>query len=160
MKRFSVFLLLCLLASAGVFAQTRGSTMYVAVKSISLKTGTGIFAGTVRNGTLAYGATVTIRTVNGKWVEVATTTQPTVTGWTQTSNLTSKRITAASGTSASASEIALAGKGFNEEVEGTYKSGNAELDFAGVDAVEANVVQLDDLKQFIVEGHLKGAEEN
>jgi spermidine/putrescine-binding protein len=157
MKRFSLLLMMCLLAAGGIFAQSVGSTMYVAVKTVSLKSSTWFFAGT--KGTLAYGSQVKVLAVNGKWVQVQSAAQTSLDGWTESANLTSKRITASSGTtSASASEIALAGKGFNEEIEGVYKSQNA-LDYNDVDVVEAIVVPIADLQKFVVEGHLAGAQE-
>jgi hypothetical protein len=132
--------------------------MYVAIKTVSLKSSTWFFAST--KGTLAYGAQVTVLEVNGKWTRVRSVTQASLEGWTEAANLTSKRITASSSaTSASASEIALAGKGFSEEVEGVYRSDNAELNYKDVDAVESLVVSATDLKDFIVSGHLAGGEE-
>jgi hypothetical protein len=158
MKRLSLLLMMCLLAAGGIFAQSAGSTMYVAVKTVSLKSSTWFFAGT--SGTLAYGSQVTVLAVSGKWLQVRSVTQTALSGWTESANLTAKRITASTGsTSASAKEIALAGKGFNEEIEGVYKSQNAALDYKDVDAVEAIVVPIADLQNFVVEGHLAGAQE-
>jgi hypothetical protein len=132
--------------------------MYVAVKTVSLKSSTWFFAGT--NGTLAYGSQVKVLAANGKWLQVQSAAQTSLSGWTESANLTSKRITASSGTtSATASEIALAGKGFNEEIEGVYKSENANLDYDDVDAIEAIVVPIADLQKFVVEGHLASAQE-
>jgi hypothetical protein len=158
MKRSFLLLMMCLLAAGGIFAQSVGSTMYAAVKTVSLKSSTWFFAGTT--GTLAYGSQITVLAVNGKWLQVRSATQTSLTGWTESANLTAKRITASSGTtSASAKEIALAGKGFNEEIEGLYKSENAALDYKDVDALEAIVVPTADLQKFVVEGHLAGAQE-
>ncbi|MDR0643547.1 MAG: hypothetical protein LBG05_01350 [Treponema sp.] len=154
MKRISVLFAIGLLALGGVFAQTKGSTMYVAVKTASLKSSMWFFAPTLKP-TLAYGTVVTILAVNGKWVEVQPISSQ-VRGWIQTANLTSKRITAtSSSTSASAREIALAGKGFNEEVENTYRSENTNLDYGLVDEMEKLVVPDALLKNFIDEGRLK-----
>ncbi|MDR0374857.1 MAG: hypothetical protein LBH85_03950 [Treponema sp.] len=158
MKRFLFFLLVCLAASSSLFAQKKGDVMYVAVKSVNVKSSTGFFAST--KGTLSYGAQVTVRSVSGSKVEVAAGT---LTGWVASSALTSKRITVSTAsTSASAKEIALAGKGFNEEVEGVYRTENANLDraYAAIGAVESIVVDDEALKQFIVDGKLAGVEEN
>lgn len=153
MKRLAILLLLCY-PVAGLFAQTKGQTMYVAVKSATIKSSTGFFAS--KKGTLSYGSPITVQSVNGKWVEIKAGT---LTGWLESASLTSKKITSsASSTSASVSEIALAGKGFNEEIEGTYKAGNANLDYADVDAVEKIAVSPDELRKFIVNGKLIGAE--
>ncbi|MDR1374598.1 MAG: hypothetical protein LBJ24_06475 [Treponema sp.] len=136
------------------FAQMgRGGTVYVNVKTLQLKSGTGFFAG--KSGSpLVYGDQVTVLQVNGKWVEVRYSSRTTFSGWTNSSNLTTKRIVASGGTgSASAREVAMAGKGFNEEVENAYKSGG-NLNYAGVDTIEAITVPENELYNFITEGRL------
>ncbi|MDR0411701.1 MAG: hypothetical protein LBH75_06980 [Treponema sp.] len=158
MKRISVLFAVGLLAIGGIFAQTKDSTMYIAVKMVSLKSSAWAFAPSVKPA-LTYGTPVKILNVNGKWAEVQSVSLQ-VSGWMQMANLTSKRITAtSSSTSASAKEIALAGKGFNEEVENTYKSENMNLDYNLVDEMEKLVIPDELLKNFIGEGHLKGDEE-
>lgn len=143
---------------SSVFAQKKGDVMYVAVKSLNVKSSKGTFASTT--GTLSYGTQIKVQSVSGSKVEV---TAGTLTGWVDVSSLTSKRITASvASTSASAKEIALAGKGFNEEIEGTYRTENANLEqaYAAIGAVESVAVGNDALKQFIVDGKLAGAEGN
>ena len=54
---------------------------------------------------------------------------------------------------ASGSEVALAGKGFNPEVEAEYKK-DPTLNYAAVDAMEAHVVQPAALSSFIAQGGL------
>jgi uncharacterized protein YgiM (DUF1202 family) len=154
MKKLLMVLGLAAALGGAAFAQmSRGGTVYVNVKTLQLKSGTGFFAG--KSGSpLAYGDQVTVLQVNGKWVEVRYSMRTAFTGWTNSSNLTAKRIVASGGTgSASAREVAMAGKGFNEEVENAYKSGS-NLNYAGVDAVEAITVTENDLYSFITEGRL------
>ncbi|MDR2193990.1 MAG: hypothetical protein LBP19_05940 [Treponema sp.] len=158
MKRILLLLLLCLTVISGVAAQKKGDIMYVAVKSVNVKSSKWFFASV--KGTFSYGAQVTVQSVSGSKVEI---TAGTLTGWVEGSSLTSKRITAStSSTSASAKEIALAGKGFNEEIEGTYKTENANLEqaYATVDSIETITVEADALKRFIVDGKLTVDEEN
>lgn len=145
---------LFLTAAAG--AQVRqGQTVYINAKSVPLKSGTGFFARTV--GTLQYGDTVTVLQVNGKWVEVQSGGR--VSGWTAQTNVTTKRIAAAGGAgTASSREVAMAGKGFNEEVEQVYRESGG-IDYSGVDAVEALRVSDDDLLRFITEGRLSMGDE-
>jgi uncharacterized protein YgiM (DUF1202 family) len=153
MKKLLMVLGLVVLGGS-VFAQmSRGGTVYVNVKSLQLKTGTGFFAG--KSGSpLVYGDQVAVVQVNGKWAEVRYSGRTTFTGWTNSSNLTTKRVVASGGTGgASAREVAMAGKGFNEEVENAYKS-NGSLNYAGVDTVEALSVPENELYSFITEGHL------
>jgi uncharacterized protein YgiM (DUF1202 family) len=154
MKRFLMVLGLTAVLGGTVFAQmSKGGTVYVNVKTLQLKSGTGFFAG--KSGSpLAYGDQVTVLQVKGKWAEVRYSGSATFTGWTNSSNLTTKRVVASGGTGgASAKEVAMAGKGFNEEVENAYKS-NGSLNYADVDATEAITVPESELYSFITEGHL------
>jgi uncharacterized protein YgiM (DUF1202 family) len=151
MKKF-FFVLLCLLAAGWLFAQKKGDTMYVSVKTADLKNGTGFFA--KKTATVAYGDQVTVLAVNGKWAQVQSGTKS---GWISSANLTSKKIVAQGSGSASAKELALAGKGFSEEVEQEYKTGQ-NLDYSQVDALEKVKVSDEDLLSFIQEGRLAAGE--
>jgi uncharacterized protein YgiM (DUF1202 family) len=152
MKRILFIVVLCL-AAAAVFGQRKGDTMYVAVRSVPLKSGTGFFAKTV--GNLEYGAQVTVLAVNGKWAQLRSGS---LTGWTASANLSAKRIVAqGNNRSASASEMAMAGKGFSEEVEKEYRTGK-DLNYSAVDILETVTVPDGDLLSFIEEGHLAAGE--
>jgi hypothetical protein len=154
MKRFIMIFGLAAVLAGTVFAQmNRGETVYVNVKTLQLKTGTGFFAG--KSGTpLAYGDQATVLQVKGNWVEVQYRGRSPFSGWTNSSNLTAKRIVASGGTgSASAKEVAMAGKGFNKEVEDSYKK-NGKFNYAAVDAVETVTVPEGDLYNFITDGRL------
>ena len=59
------------------------------------------------------------------------------------------------GQSASGEEVALAGKGFNPQVESEYKRENAGLNFNAVDRVEGYKVTETTLLNFIQKGKLK-----
>jgi hypothetical protein len=151
MKKF-VFIIVISLAAAG-FASAqiaRGGTLYVAVKTVTLKSSTGFFAS--NRGTLNYGDRVTVLQVNGKFVEVQNANS-TLTGWTASANLSARQIVSGNENTLSARETALAGKGFNEEVENAYKS-KGDLNYADVDRVEAIKVTETDLRRFLEEGHL------
>jgi hypothetical protein len=153
MKKMVVVFCLCVCAAAVLPAQARkGGTMYVAVKTVELKSDTGFFASA--RGKLGYGAVVTILQINGKWAEVRSTAGSSVSGWTTLVNLSAKRIVpSGNSVNASASEVALAGKGFNQEEENSYKAGG-KLNYADVDRTEAQKVSSQELKNFIVEGRL------
>jgi uncharacterized protein YgiM (DUF1202 family) len=147
-----VLFALCLSIAGTAAAQVRsGGTVYVASKSVDLKSSSGPFASS--RGTLSYGDKVTVLQVDGKWAEVRTTSEPSISGWTSTANLTSKRIIAGNDISASATEISLAGKGFNEEVENAYKA-KGSLNYADVDRTEAQTVSDGELYKFLTEGRL------
>ncbi|MDR2257993.1 MAG: hypothetical protein LBE14_02460 [Treponema sp.] len=152
MKRYVLFLILIPLAAGGAGAQmARGGTVYVAAKSIALKSSTGFFART--QGTLAYGDAVTVIQIHGKWAEVRSAARSSLTGWTAASNLTAKRIISGSSTTATNKEVALAGKGFSQEVENAYKA-DGKLNYADVDKTEAITVSEQDLFTFLNDGHL------
>ena len=53
---------------------------------------------------------------------------------------------------ASSDEVALAGKGFNEEVEKKFKEGNSEVNYAAVDEMEKIVVSQQEMEQFLDTG--------
>jgi len=151
MKKLLVFSVLILLAAGSLFAQIKkGETVWISSKSADLKASTGFFANTT--GSLRMGDKVTVLQINGNWAEVRSVANASQSGWTAVSNLSSRQIVS-SGTGASASEVALAGKGFNQEVENSYKA-NGNLDYTDVDKTEAIKVSRDDLYKFVTDGHL------
>ena len=154
-----VFIVLCLIVfTVGLAAaQTVGGTLYVAVKTVSLKSSTFIFA--ANRGTLNYGDRVTVVSVSGRNVEVRSAANPSITGWTAYANLSARQVVAGTSSTASASEVALAGKGFNAEVERSYSEQHRELNFAEVDRVETIVVNEDELRRFLEAGRLNGGTE-
>jgi uncharacterized protein YgiM (DUF1202 family) len=157
MKKIIIAVVLCAAMVSAVFGQaSKGGTMYVATKTLALKSGTGFFAST--RGTLQYGAQVTVLQISGKNAEVRSVGGTSVTGWTATANLSAKRIVTGATANASASEVALAGKGFNQEVENAYKS-EGKLNYADVDKTEKQQVSTEELYNFIVEGHLSLGDE-
>jgi uncharacterized protein YgiM (DUF1202 family) len=152
MKKIFIILIMGLTAAAFVSAQvTSGGTLYVAVKSLNLKSSTGFFAS--NRGTLNYGDRVTVLQVNGKFVEVRSSANSSLTGWTPSANLSAKQIISGNTNVASASEIALAGKGFNQEVEDSYKK-TGTMNYADVDRTETIRVQEATLRRFLEDGRL------
>jgi hypothetical protein len=151
MKKLFCLILFILVLTGAAFAQiVRGGTAWISVKTANIKSGTGFFASS--RGTMAYADQVTILQVSGNWAEVRSKADSALSGWTALSNLSARRIVA-SGTGASASEIALAGKGFNQEVENSYKS-SGKFNYAEVDKTEAIKVSRDELHKFVTEGRL------
>ena len=156
MKKLIIAISLGLLFTGLVAAQVaRGGTLYVATKTADLKSSTGFFAS--KRGTLNYGDRVTVLQVNGKYVEVRSASG-TLTGWTAVANLSAKQVIAGSTTSASSSEVALAGKGFNQEVEDAYKK-EGNYDYADVDRTETLTVNEAELYRFLDEGRLSMGDE-
>ncbi|MDR2078357.1 MAG: SH3 domain-containing protein [Treponema sp.] len=153
MKRFSMLMALVVLAAGFVTAQNlQGRTMYVSSKTVELKSSTGFFADTL--GVLEYGDQVTVLEENGKWVKVTAVQRASVSGWIISANLTTKRIISSGNrNTASADELALAGKGFSEEVENAYRK-DAVVSYTEIDAMEARRIPREELYKFLTEGHL------
>jgi len=156
MKKILAVCALVLLVVGAGFAQqvSKGATVWVAIKTVDLKASTGFFA--KKQGTLQYGAQVTVLNVKGNMAEVRSTANTSVSGWTAVNNLSARRIVATA-SNVTASEVAMAGKGFNQEVENAYKTKGA-LNYAGVDQTEAITVPVDELLVFVTEGRLNKGE--
>lgn len=138
-------------------APVKGDTVYVAVRKAEIKEGTGNFDKVIK--TLNYGDKLSVLGANTKWVLVSFDDSKKE-GWIPLASVTTKKIVASANkgkVNASASEIALAGKGFSEEVETKYKT-TSKLDYSAIDRLEVFSVKKADLKNFIEEGELLGAE--
>jgi hypothetical protein len=105
--------------------------------------------------TLPYGQRVTTKAHKGSWYQLSPSG-----GWIHASALTPKKIVLKAGsgrarTGASSEEMALAGKGFNAEVEAKYRS-QGKGDYAWVDRMEKeNNFDGPQLAEFLAEGDLK-----
>jgi hypothetical protein len=157
MKRLILFMALGLFMASVLGAQSlTGKTMYVTGKTIEVKSSTAFFSDTL--GTLSYGDPVSVLQEYGKWVQVRSLEPPVLSGWVAAASLTTKRILVSSGTtSASANEIALAGKGFNQEVENVYRQ-NGTLNYDAIDAMETIQIPNRQLFAFLQEGRLARGE--
>lgn len=90
------------------------------------------------------------------WYEVRTPDAQV--GWVHSSAVETKKLRLSSGewveTEASPDEVALAGKGFNEEVEAEYRRTHADLDYTWVDRMEKMEVTEEEMLDFLKEGRL------
>lgn len=106
-------------------------------------------------GILKYGAKVSILEEKSGWSRVSVEGGK-LQGWVHGSAITKKSVALSSqggsGTGASSSEVSLAGKGFNAQVEAQYRSQNAALDFATIDSMEKIRFRPEELKVFLAEG--------
>jgi len=107
---------------------------------------------------VAYGATVEAGTLQNGWYPV--TLPDGKTGWKHESSLTRKRVAMTAGTGdaatgASSDEVALAGKGFNAQVEAKMKA-DGKLDYTWVDRMAAFQVSEDQIALFRAQGKLLG----
>jgi hypothetical protein len=112
--------------------------------------------------TLGYGARVQNDEERGSWIKVSAGEG--VKGWMHLSALTEKQIelkpgAGPAGSSASREEMALAGKGFNKDVEADFKAKNKETDFAAVDRMEAAYnFKAEEMESFLKQGGVKPGE--
>lgn len=124
--------LLFVLAVAGV---ALAATMSVQVQNGRLLDRPNFFGKAL--ATLSYGESLQTMSKQGAWVRVSRANGQQ--GWVHDSALTSKRIVLKGGSqarvAASQEEMALAGKGFNKQVEARYRS-QGRLDYATVDRME------------------------
>ena len=150
MRRFLLLFTIVLYSSVPVFSQSMGITRFVSVKSVTIKASTGYFAKEL--GNLSLGDEVMLLRESGKWSQVRSGN---LTGWVTSASLSERRIIA-SGTNATATEIALAGKGFSPETEMEYRQNG--LDYSMVDFMEQIAVSKDELLGFINDGRLSRGE--
>jgi hypothetical protein len=137
MQRYIRYAVLLALAVA-----VRGMAAGDARMSVTVRTGqlraTPSALGTPRQA-VAYGDRVSVLTRRGAWFEVRT--EAGASGWIHESALTKKTVVLTGGgadvsATASGSELALAGKGFNKEVEAKFRADNKDIDFTWVDRME------------------------
>ena len=150
MRKLLFLLAMTLCSCALLFSQTAGNKRYVAVKTAALRDSSGFFAKDLRN--LSLGTEVTLVREDGKWTQVRVENFD---GWVASSSLSVRRV-AASGASVTASEIALAGKGFSPDTEIEYRKNG--LDYSMVDSMEKITIPANDLLRFITEGRLAKGE--
>jgi uncharacterized protein YgiM (DUF1202 family) len=105
---------------------------------------------------VGYGDRVAVVSEQGEWRQVRTPSG--ATGWIHSSALTEKKVVLSSagqtGTSASGDELALAGKGFNAQVEGEFKKNNQDVDFSWVDKMEKIKIAGKEIVAFLQEGQV------
>jgi uncharacterized protein YgiM (DUF1202 family) len=141
-----------LLAAGSVFA----AEMSVTVEQTQVREKAS-FLGKIL-GTLKYGDRVTVLDQSLKgWVKIQGP-DGALQGFVSASALTTKKIVLAAGSenvqqSASSGEVALAGKGFSEDVENKYKQ-EGKLDYTWVDKMKAYNPPPDQVAAFLQQGGL------
>jgi hypothetical protein len=142
------------LATAAVYAAD-SSQMSVTVKETKVRATPSALGKIV--GVLVYGDRVTIVDESKGWKKISMPEKK-IQGWVSLSALTEKEIVLNSGSEnvaqgASSNEVALAGKGFNEDVEKQYKS-EGNLDYTWVDKMLEYDPSSDQVTAFLQKGGL------
>lgn len=156
MKRLRIFLLSSLFVCAfglPLFSATQ-ALLSVQVKEGQLRSAPSFLGSVI--AALAYGDRVELVEDKGAWKQVAIRK---LKGWMHMSALTAKKVVLQAGaadvqTSATGSELALAGKGFNARVEAEFRSKNKEIDYTWVDRMEALAVKPDQMQAFLKQGQV------
>lgn len=109
---------------------------------------------------LNYGSRVQVLQQQGDWSKVVLSGGGE--GWMHGSALTKKKVVMQAGgqdaqVAASGEELALAGKGFNQQVEAEFKERNPSVDFKWVDWMEKSVFSPEDILAFLRAGGVGGA---
>jgi uncharacterized protein YgiM (DUF1202 family) len=132
-------------------------TMTVQVKKCQLRNKPSFLGKIITN--LAYADQVTVEQKKVDWYRVIPVNNKKG-GWVHISALSTKEIVLNPDSkdienAASSDELALAGKGFNEEVENDFKKKNKNVDFIWVDRMEKIVVASNEMQSFLKNGGLK-----
>jgi hypothetical protein len=161
MRRYSAVLLVCLaLLGFSPAIEGGGKAMSVQVKQGQVRA-TPSFLGKVVV-TLVYGDRVETLEEKDGWIRIVPPGKK-AQGWMHSSALSNKRIVLKAGTkeadvAASTGELALAGKGFNADVEAAFKAGNRDIDFTWIDRMQNMNVPPGKIFAFVQEGKLIPAE--
>jgi Bacterial SH3 domain len=153
-KLMAVFAAMLVLSP--VFALDVGDEPAVSVRDAELRSTPGFLA--TITSRLDYGESVRILDARGDWFRVRATASGKE-GWLHASAIAEKEALRlgvaenASSGGATSREIALAGRGFNEQVEAQYKSDKG-LDFGIVDEMETYGRPVEDLAAFFAEAGL------
>jgi SH3-like domain-containing protein len=158
-RRSKLWFSLGLIVIATVSLADGPVTLSVQVKSGQVRA-TPSFLGQVI-APLNYGDRLQVLETQGDWSKV--TAPGGQTGWVHSSALTKKKIAMKAGsqntqTAASGDELALAGKGFNSDVEADFKAKNRNVDFTWVDKMEKIKVSPGSKQRFLEEGGIQPAE--
>ncbi|MEN6623525.1 MAG: SH3 domain-containing protein [Smithella sp.] len=132
------------------------ATMSIQVREAQLRATPDYFGKII--GKAAYGDQVTIEGKKDGWKKVRLKKDGR-TGWLNSSALSEKEIRMTAGSkgvreTASASELQLAGKGFNPEVEKEFKQRNKNISFRWVDKMESIKISASEKRKFANDGGL------
>ncbi|MCP4291657.1 MAG: SH3 domain-containing protein [bacterium] len=154
-RSWSRLMVTTLLIIAGL-AWAGGEMMSVQVRTTKLRARPSFLGATVTS--VGYGAQVAVERTQGPWVKVSIPDGES--GWLHESALSEDELAMVSGTidantGASGDEIALAGKGFNDQVENEYQKKHSELDYTWVDLMEKMVITPEQAEKFLADGQVQ-----
>ncbi len=143
---------------AAVVALVAAETYIVKVQTTALRSEPKFYSAVI--ATLRAGTQLTQVQAQGDWLKVQVAGAGGQTGWVHKSAVETKKFNLmASGgakNQASAGEVALAAKGFNKQVEDSYKARHGEVNFAAVDAMLKVTATPAEVEAFVKRGKLGG----
>lgn len=147
-------LISAVLLALATAASAQTKTMSLQVRKGELRS-TPSYLGAIV-GSAAYGDRFAVEETRGAWMRVKAKTGS-ASGWLHDSALTTKKVTLKAGekdaeVAASSGELALAGKGFNSEVEAQFKAQNKEANFSAVDLMESIRIGVREMQDFLKAG--------
>jgi len=153
------FIIYAVVSAACIFlltAPASAATMSIQVRQTQLRATPDYFGKIISRA--AYGDQVAVEGAKGSWKKVRLL-KTGRTGWLNSSALSAKEIKLVAGAkgtkgTASASELQLAGKGFNPEVEKEFKNRNRQISFLWVDKMEQMVISDAEKQKFARDGGL------
>jgi len=139
------------------FLAAQSKTMSVQVREAPVRSSPSFLGPIITD--LNYGDRVEVLEVRSGWAHINLPSGKGQ-GWLHSSELTAEQIALKAGSNvssgASSSEVALAGKGFNEQVEQEYRS-ETSLDYTWVDKMEKIAYTPQQLVDFLKAGRLEGS---
>ncbi len=155
-KTVLITLLIVCLAGFALYAAAETQSMSVQVRKSQMRSSPSYLGKIVAR--LAYGDRVDVLEQKGAWAQVQKQDSKKK-GWMNQSALTPKKIVlkasdADVAQAASSDEVALAGKGFNQEVEDSFRAKNPGVNFKDVDKMEQKVISQKKIGKFLKQGEL------
>lgn len=152
MKR-ALIAAICMLLMVITTVEAKKKLMSIQIKKGSLRTAPSFLGKVMAN--VSYGDRVSVMQVKRDWSKVSPIKNDKA-GWIHKSALSKKKIVlkadAKQNVGASSGELALAGKGFNSEVESEFKAKNKDIDFTWIDKMEKFKVSHAQMQAFLSTG--------
>lgn len=153
-KQYFISAILIVLFLVGMHGISFAKTMHVQVKEAKVRKTPSFLGGIIAK--VKYATPVQVVSEKSSWIEIATSKGK---GWVHKSELSGEKIKMQTGdtsaaTGADSDELALAGKGFSKEVEGSFKTGNPDMNYTAVNRMEKFDPGIQEIANFAREGGL------
>lgn len=149
-----LLIIICSSSSPAAASPSAGTNVFVQIKNARLMDQPKLWGKSI--ATVGFGDELTVVSDSGSgWLQVRSRSGKS--GYLHQSALTTTKIVLRSGGSAGptgASDVVLAGKGFNRDVEKQFSQNNSAANFRAVDQMEQTRIGPGDLAQFIKQGQL------